>query len=231
MQRQPIFLPEQIVPELCVAVSTRDQFRIAVRFACDSVILPSDWPKELFETEIRFAHENNVRVYLDLSGALSQSTIEIIKNDLPAYAYYAFDGLWISDEGLLGYTRYVTPALKVFYEPLRPPSNFNQLVFWQNQGVQRILLSPPLIYSEIATFQKNSKIPLELLIYKTDPQNAQPPVDLYAELKIVKETGIKSLRMDMRHKSIDIFAVQIKKYRQAVDELFIVQNLFKTENE
>lgn len=231
MHRQPIFLPEQIVPELCVAVRSRDQFRVAVRFACDAVILPNNWPKELFETEIRFAHENNVRVYLDLSGPLSQNAIETFKNDLPAYAYYAFDGLWISDEGLLGYTRYVTPHLKVFYEPLIPPSNFSQLIFWQNQGVERILLSPPLIYTEMACFQKNSRIPLELLIYKSDLDSSRPLIDLYSELKIIKETGMKSLRIDLRDKPIDVFAMQVKKYRQMIDHLYLVQNLFSIEND
>jgi collagenase-like PrtC family protease len=140
------------------------------------------------------------------------------------YAYYAFDGLWISDEGLLGYVSYVTPSFKIFYQPLRPLSNFSQIVFWQNQGAERLLLSPPLIYSEIATFQKNSRIPLELLIY-------QDSLDLFAELKIIKETGVKSLRLDLKTLSIDLFAVQIKKFRQAVDELYLVQNLFDFENE
>jgi collagenase-like PrtC family protease len=224
MHRQPIFLPESLLPELSVAAASRDQFRVAVRFAADSVILPRDWPKELYETEIRFAHENNVRVYLDLSGPMSQSEIQNIKDELAAYAYYAFDGLWISDEGLLGYVSYVTPSFKIFYQPLRPLSNFSQIVFWQNQGAERLLLSPPLIYSEIATFQKNSRIPLELLIY-------QDSLDLFAELKIIKETGVKSLRLDLKTLSIDLFAVQIKKFRQAVDELYLVQNLFDFENE
>jgi collagenase-like PrtC family protease len=224
MHRQPIFLPESLLPELSVAAASRDQFRVAVRFAADSVILPRDWPKELYETEIRFAHENNVRVYLDLSGPMSQSEIQNIKDELAAYAYYAFDGLWISDEGLLGYVSYVTPSFKIFYQPLRPLSNFSQIVFWQNQGAERLLLSPPLIYSEIATFQKNSRIALELLIY-------QDSLDLFAELKIIKETGVKSLRLDLKTLSIDLFAVQIKKFRQAVDELYLVQNLFDFENE
>jgi len=217
MHRQPIFLPESILPEMCAAVSSRDQFRVAVRFAVDAVILPRDWPKELYEIEIRFAHENNVRVYLDLSGAQSQSEIQNIKDDLAAYAYYAFDGFWVSDEGLLGDISYVTPSFKIFYEPLRPLSNFSQIVFWQNQGAQRILLSPPLIYSEIAAFQKNSRIPLELLIY-------QNHLDLYSELKIIKETGVKSLRLDLKDLPIDLFAVQIKKYRQAIDELYLVKS-------
>jgi collagenase-like PrtC family protease len=114
---------------------------------------------------------------------------------------------------------------------LIPPSNFSQLVFWQNQGVERILLSPPLIYTEMATFQKNSRIPLELLIYKSDRDSSQPLIDLYSELKIIKETGLKSLRIDLRDKPIDIFAMQVKKYRQTVDHLYLVQNLFSIENE
>jgi collagenase-like PrtC family protease len=231
MHRQPIFLPEALSPELSVAVVSRDQFRVAVRFAVDAVILPRDWPKELYETEIRFAHENNVRVYLDLGGPLSQSEIQTIKDDLAAYAYYAFDGLWIGDEGLLGYVSYVTPSLKIFYEPLRPLSNFSQLVFWQNQGVERILLSPPLIYSEIASFQKNSRIPLELLIYQNQTESTPSAFDLYPELKIIKETGVKSLRLDLRSQPIDLFAVQIKKYRQGIDQLYLVENLFNIEND
>lgn len=231
MHRQPIFYPEPLLPELNIVVRTRDQFRMAVRFAADAVTLPRDWPKELFETEIRFAHENNVRVYIDLSGPLSQNEIDIHKNDLAAYAFYAVDGLWMSDEGLIGYSRFVAPALKIFYEPIQPLTNFNQLVFWQNQGVERIFLSPPLIYSEIAAFQQKSRIPLELIIYKTEPESGKIEIDLFLELKIIRETKVKSLRMDLKNLSIDLFAVQLQKFRQNIDALYLAESTLGIENE
>ena len=123
------------------------------------------------------------------------------------------------------------PILKFFMNRLFRPAISVSWFFWQNQGVERILLSPPLIYTEMASFQKNSRIPLELLIYKSDLESSRPLIDLYSELKIIKETGMKSLRIDLRDKPIDLFAMQVKKYRQMIDHLYLVQNLFSIEND
>jgi len=162
--------------ELLAPAGNLEKLKTAVQFGADAVYcgvgsysLRS--PEASFSiTElaegIKYAHDNQRRVYLALNIFAFDDDLEAIKTLTDQALKLGVDAFIVSDPGVLSLVRAIDPQIKIHLSTQANTTNSSSVKFWHDQGVQRIVLARELSLEQVRQIKtKNPQAELEIFVH------------------------------------------------------------------
>jgi putative protease len=151
-------------PELIMPAGTLEKLRFACAYGADAVYagMPqfslrartNNFTMAQLAEGIHYAHERGVKVFLTVNIFARNSRIESALQALRALMRVEPDAVILSDPGLIMLIRQEFPDLELHLSTQANTMNWAAVQFWQEQGIQRIILPRELSLHEIATIHE-----------------------------------------------------------------------------
>lgn len=109
---------------------------------------------------IKFAHDNNSKVYVVVNILPHDDDFNQIENYLKELENLGVDAIVISDPGMLSIIKKTIPNMEVHLSDQANTTNYISAKFWYEQGIKRVGVPRELSCEEMA--QIRAKTPLEL---------------------------------------------------------------------
>ncbi len=117
------------------------------------------------EKIISIAHILHKRVYVTVNTILKEDEL-VICHDLISNLYeLGVDGLIIADEGLIRFVLKNYPEIEVHVSTQAGIKDLNDVLFFQNLKVHRVVLARECSIDEIKNIKENSQVPLEVFAH------------------------------------------------------------------
>lgn len=109
---------------------------------------------------IQYAHEKGVRCYLTINIFAHNEDILPLEEYLRKVKELDIDAFIVSDPGVILMIRDIIPDAEIHLSTQANMTNYKTAQFWQNQGVERIVLARELTFQEIR--QIREKLPQDM---------------------------------------------------------------------
>lgn len=163
--------------ELLLPAGSLDHIRFALAYGADAVYagLPryslrvrnNDFSQEKVIREgIEYCHQRGKKFYLVCNIAPHNSKINTFIADLAPLLAFNPDALIMSDPGLIMMVQDAFPDVPIHLSVQINTVNYKAVEFWQQQGIERIILSRELSIEEIAEIrQQCPEMELEVFVH------------------------------------------------------------------
>ncbi|MHC6030437.1 prephenate-dependent tRNA uridine(34) hydroxylase TrhP [Neisseria meningitidis] len=164
-------------PELLLPAGGLERMRAAYDYGADAVYAGSpryslrarnnEFAKlDVLEQGIKEAHERNKKFFLTVNTLPHNSKLKTFVADMEPLIAMKPDALIMADPGLIMTVREKWPEMPIHLSVQANTTNYWGVKFWQNIGVERIILSRELSMEEIAEIrQECPDIELEVFIH------------------------------------------------------------------
>ena len=164
-------------PELLLPAGGLERMRAAYDYGADAVYAGSpryslrarnnEFAKlDVLEQGIKEAHERNKKFFLTVNTLPHNSKLKTFVSDMEPLIAMKPDALIMADPGLIMTVREKWPEMPIHLSVQANTTNYWGVKFWQNIGVERIILSRELSMEEIAEIrQECPDIELEVFIH------------------------------------------------------------------
>jgi putative protease len=146
-------------PELLLPAGNLEKLRTALLYGADAAYVgvpglslrsaAAELSLDDLATGVCEAHAQNAKVYAALNTFARNVDLEEARRILPGLIATGVDALIISDPGLIGLIRQSAPQIALHLSTQANTTNSEAVRFWQDQGVQRIILSRELNLREV----------------------------------------------------------------------------------
>lgn len=161
--------------ELLAPAGNLEKLKIAIVYGADAVYLGGEaFGLRSYADNFSFADMNEGVGFAHLRGRKAYLTINIIphNSDLEALPEYlanvsgiGFDGIILSDPGILTTVRKMLPDMEIHLSTQANNTNWASAVFWHEQGVKRIILARELSLEEIKEIRMKTPKSLDLEMF------------------------------------------------------------------
>ena len=160
--------------ELLAPAGDFEKLKFAINYGADAVYIgdknfslranSKNFDYEELNLAIKYAHENNVKVYVAINiFARYKDLIELKKN---LYVFKNADALIVSDPGIFLMVKEILPDMEIHVSTQANVLNYKTVEFWKKLGVNRIILARELSCEEIKFIaEKNIDIELEAFVH------------------------------------------------------------------
>lgn len=146
-------------PELLIPAGNLEKLRTALLYGADAVYVgverlslrasSSEMPLPDLATGVKEAHAKGMKVYAAANTFARNTDLKQAKNIIPELVATGVDAVIISEPGMLKLVRNSAPQLPIHLSTQANTTNIEAVRFWQDQGVQRIILARELNLKEI----------------------------------------------------------------------------------
>ncbi|MBI2447966.1 U32 family peptidase C-terminal domain-containing protein [Candidatus Microgenomates bacterium] len=163
--------------ELLSPAGDLPRLKTAVAFGADAVYcgLPQwslrnireiQFNEETIREGVTFAHERGVKVYVTCNIFPHESHIKLLKKDLAKLNKIGFDGIILSDIGMLSLAKEFAPDIPIHLSTQANTTNSEAIKMWQVLGVKRVILARELSLLEIKKIHEAvPDIELEIFVH------------------------------------------------------------------
>lgn len=162
-------------PELLAPAGNLEKFKIAVTYGADAVYFggqhfglrafSENFTREEMAEAVVFAHERNVKAYATVNIFPHNDDLSGLPDYLRELAEIGVDALIFSDPGVYRIARQVVPHMALHVSTQANNVNWSSVLFWQEMGVQRIVLARELSLEEIAAIKQRVQVELEAFVH------------------------------------------------------------------
>lgn len=163
-------------PELLAPAGTLQSLRYALAFGADAVyvglpryslrVRENEFDRKTLESALQETRKQGKRLYLACNIAAHSSKVDTFLKDMGPIFDLGPDALILSDPGLIYLVRKHFPDMPVHLSVQANVVNYASVLFWQQAGIQRIILSRELSLKEIETIRRRCpEIELETFIH------------------------------------------------------------------
>lgn len=162
-------------PELLAPAGNLEKLKIAFTYGADAVYLGGEnfslrasagnFSLEEMAQGLEFAHRQGKKVYVAVNIFAHNQDLGELPNYLKELAALNVDGLIISDPGVMALAKEIVPELPIHLSTQANVTNWASVRFWQDQGVQRIVLAREVSLAEIAEIRAKSQVELEAFVH------------------------------------------------------------------
>lgn len=162
-------------PELLAPAGNFEKLEIAVHYGADAVYLggkdfslrnfSGNFTDSELEDAIKFAGKHQVKVYLTCNIYSRNHEQDSIEAFLERIGNIAPHAVIISDPGIILKARQIIPHIDIHLSTQANTTNFNAVLFWEQQGVKRINLARELSIEEIKTITSRTTIQTETFVH------------------------------------------------------------------
>lgn len=131
--------------------------------------ISDDFTKEDLIEGIKFAHENNKKVYVTINLLPHNKDFEEFKSFLLELDNLKVDALIVTEPGTLVLVKQVLPNMRVHVGNVANVYNYQTANFWHAQGVKRVVMSRELSINEMSDIRANTDLDLELEAFVHGP--------------------------------------------------------------
>lgn len=126
----------------------------------------NDFNLKSLEEAVKYAHNKKKKVYITANIFAHNHHIEKLPKYLKALNKLSPDALIISDPGILSLIKKYCPKIDIHLSTQANCTNYEAVIFWQKQGVKRIILGREVTLEEIKEIHKKCpKIELEYFVH------------------------------------------------------------------
>ena len=151
--------------ELLAPAGGPDQLRAAINFGADAVYLAAEHfgmraKAQNFKTSelkenIKFAHDNNVKVYVTCNILMHDSDIQNLKTFIKQLSEAEADAVIVGDLGAMAVVKEVAPNLDIHISTQASVANTEAAIQYAKLGAKRIILAREMSLEQIKTLRKN----------------------------------------------------------------------------
>jgi putative protease len=161
--------------ELLSPAGDFEKLKMAILYGADAVYLSgkqfglrafsANFERDELSDAVRFAHENNVRVYLTMNVFAHPSDFNGMEEYIRHVSSCNVDAVIVSDPGVFMLVRQVAPDMEIHISTQSSVTNAATCLFWYNAGAKRIVLARELTMKEIVEIRKTIPKELELEVF------------------------------------------------------------------
>ena len=163
------------LPELLAPAGDFERLKAAIQFGADAVYLagkefgmraasPNFGPEEL-AFAVKYAHDQNVRVYLTCNNVMSNADFSLLPDFLRAVRDSGVDALILTDLGVLSLAKRIVPDLEIHISTQAGVMNWATAETFYQLGTKRVVLARELKLEEIAEIRAKVPKNLELEVF------------------------------------------------------------------
>ncbi len=161
--------------ELLAPAGSLEKLKIALAYGADAVYLggqefslrtrSQNFSMAEIREGIEYAHSLQRRVYFTLNIYAHNRDIESMPAYIEELAAMHVDAMIVSDPGVLRLVHRYAPKVAVHLSTQANTTNWESALFWQDLGVERLILARELTLSEIREIHQNASIDLEVFVH------------------------------------------------------------------
>jgi len=162
-------------PELLAPAGNLEKLKMAVLYGADAVYLSgqayglrafaNNFSLEEMQQGLEFAHARKAKVYVTVNILAHNKELEGMPEYLQRLVALGVDGVIISDPGIIRIAQEVAPQLSLHLSTQANTTNWSSALFWQEQGVSRIVLARELALEEIQKIREKTTVELEIFVH------------------------------------------------------------------
>jgi len=151
-------------PELLIPTGNLEKMRTALLYGANAVYVgvpglslrasSAEMSLADLEAGVTEAHLQNVKVYAAINTFARNTHLESARKTIPALIATGVDALIISDPGLIRLIRQISPNMALHLSTQANTMNIEAVRFWQDQGIQRIILARELTIKEVGEISR-----------------------------------------------------------------------------
>ena len=269
------------IPELLAPAGNLEKLKTAIRYGADAVYIGGEnyglrdkaqnFTLEEMKKAVEFVHSRDKKLYVTVNIIPHNSDLEGLPGYIEKLNNLSIDGVIIADPGVQAIVKEKAPGLKIHLSTQANTTNWRSALFWQQQGVERVILARELSLAEIKEIKKKTDLELEIFVHgamcisysgrcllsnymtnrdsnrgrcahscrwqyalveKERPNEYYPIAEdeqgsyifnskdlcLIEHIPKIVDTGVDSLKIEGRMKSLHYVATVTNVYRQALDE-------------
>lgn len=146
--------------ELLAPAGNYEKLRTAINFGADAVYLggksfslrtfADNFTMDELASAVQYAHERNKKVYVTANIYARNADFSALETYFKQLESIGVDAVIISDPGVVYMAKKAAPNLAIHISTQANTTNKYAVKFWQEQGVERVILARELPLSEIA---------------------------------------------------------------------------------
>lgn len=162
-------------PEVLAPAGTPEKLKVAIDYGADAVYIGGDayglrsragnFSFAEMKTGADYAHQHGAKVYV-------AANIVAHEQNLPgAGSFYrqvrdaGIDAVIVSDPSLIETAITEAPGLKVHLSTQASATNYETLNFWQNEGLERVVLAREVGIAEIKEMRQHTNVQIEAFVH------------------------------------------------------------------
>jgi putative protease len=161
--------------ELLAPAGNREKLEIAIHYGADAVYLAGkdfnlrnfsgNFNLDEMRAAIRFAHDNDVKVYVACNIYARNHEQEAIAAYLKEIEKMNPDGLIVADPAIFRLARKHAAKLALHISTQANVTNFNAALFWEELGAKRLIAARELSLPEIKEISRHSQLEVEAFVH------------------------------------------------------------------
>lgn len=162
-------------PELLAPAGNLEKLEIAYAYGADAVYIGGEafslragagnFSMDEITIGVRLAHCLDKRLYVAANIFAHNRDIDTLPSFLEGLAAIGVDGLIVSDPGVIAVARRIVPELPLHLSTQANCTNKESALFWEKQGMERIILARELSLEEIRELKDNVSLELEAFVH------------------------------------------------------------------
>jgi len=145
--------------ELLAPAGNLEKLKIAVQYGADAVYIAGErfglragagnFTLCEMKEGLQFAHNKNKKVYVTMNVLPHNSDLNGMETYIRDIADFGVDAVIVSDPGVFSLVREINPGMPIHISTQANVTNFRSALFWQQQGVSRIIAARELSLEEL----------------------------------------------------------------------------------
>ncbi len=161
--------------ELLAPAGNREKAEVAIAYGADAVYVggkeyslragAGNFSLPELDSLVDYAHKAGVRVYVAVNSLLHNKDLTGLGPYLAALAEIGADAVIFSDPAVYAAAKESAPGLELHFSTQGSLTNWQAVRFWEEMGVERVILARELSLAEIAEIRRYVNLELEAFVH------------------------------------------------------------------
>ncbi len=161
--------------ELLAPAGNEESLKAAINAGADAIYMggsrfgarafAGNFTDEELILAINYAHLMDVKIYITANTIIKDDEINDFVNYIDFLYQIGVDAVIMQDLGMIDTIKKRIPDLEIHASTQMTPNTLEDVVFLQNMGISRVVLSRELTYQEIAKIKKSTSLEIEAFIH------------------------------------------------------------------
>lgn len=162
-------------PEVLAPAGTLEKLKTAIHYGADAVYIGGDayglrsragnFSFEEMEEGVAFANQYGAKVYVAANMVTHEGNEEGAGEFFKKLRDIGISAVIVSDPALIEICASEAPGLEIHLSTQASATNAETLKFWQNEGLERVVLAREVSMEELAEIRRNTDIQIEAFIH------------------------------------------------------------------
>ncbi len=162
-------------PEVLAPAGTLEKLKMAILYGADAVFIGGDayglrsragnFSFDEMREGVEFAHARDAKVYVTANMVAHEGDTEGADHFFKTLHEIGIDAVIVSDPALIEICAMSAPGLPIHLSTQASATNYETLNFWQDEGLERIVLAREVGMDEILEMRKNTDVEIEVFIH------------------------------------------------------------------